>query len=600
MNRLFSLCLLPALLVAHAAFADEPAGRKAELVKQIRQLEKDIEKVRGLKFLKPVEANVIPRGKDDSPGIQGYYDTKKKALFIYDDIKGNYEKGVLVHEMVHALQDQHFGLGKLHASTFGTDAEMALAALIEGDATLTMIRLLGKEQPHAAKMLSVPLEKSKNLQNAFLYAQGARYVQALEKRGGWSAVDMRYPFPPTSTASILHPDERITPVNLGPGKRVGEYGLDKNLAAQPITQPISLQAASGWRGDRTITEKDASAWIVAFAKPEQAAKFHDALIQARTAEYPKAKKLPAEPGASLRQSAKGAYHGILLRGSRVWEIDAPTEKEYRSLIDRLEGPALFSVWSGKEKKTLTPGEFMDRLMEADAVCIGETHDSEIHHQAQLAVIKALYARDERLGVGFEMFQRPFQKSLDRFTSGAIDEASMLEDTEYKRRWGYDWALYRPIADFCRRNRVPMAALNVGDDLRKRVSSVGFEKLTGEEKKQIGEVDFQVKEHRAHWFDQLGEMHGHGKMTKEGKETFYQVMTLWDEFMADSAARFQADRKLRRVVVLAGSGHIDRGFGIPGRLAKRTKGKVVTVRIFLEGDLEKMKKDPAADFVLMVQ
>ena len=76
------------------------------------------------------------------------------------------------------------------------------------------------------------------------------------------------------------------------------------------------------------------------------------------------------------------------------------------------------------------------------------------------------------------------------------------------------------------------------------------------------------------------MHGHGKMTKEGKEQFYQVMTLWDEYMADSAARFQAERKLRRIVVLAGSGHIDRGFGIPARLAKRTKGKVATVRIFL--------------------
>ena len=600
MKRLLALCLLPALLFAHVGFADEPADRKAELVKQIRQLEKDIEKVRGLKFLQPVVANFIPRGKDDSPGIQGYYDTKKKALFLYDDIKGNYAKGVLVHEMVHALQDQHFGLGKLHASTFGTDAELALAALIEGDATLTMIRLLGKEQPHAAKMLSVPLEKSKNLQNAFLYAQGARYVEAIEKRGGWAAVDTRYPFPPTSTASILHPDERIAPANLGPGKRVGEFGLIRILSAQPITKEISTQAAAGWRGDRTILDKDAKAWIVAFAKPEQASKFRDALVQARTAEYPKAKKLPAGAGSTLWASEKGARRGILLRGSRVWEVEAPTEQEYRALIDRLEGPPRFTVWSSKEKKTLTPGEFADRLMDADTVCVGETHDSEVHHQVQLSVIKALYARDERLGVGLEMFQRPFQKSLDRYTAGAIDEATMLEDTEYQKRWGYDWALYRPIADFCRRNRIPMAALNVGDDLRKRVSSVGFEKLTAEEKKQIGEVDFQVKEHRAHWFDQLGDMHGHGKMTKDRKEQVYQVMTLWDEFMADSAARFQGERRLRRLVILAGSGHIDRGFGIPARMAKRTKGKVVTVRIFLEGDIEKMKKDPAADFVLMVE
>ena len=36
-------------------------------MKQIRRLEKDIEKVRGLKFLSPVEAHVIPRGKGDAP-----------------------------------------------------------------------------------------------------------------------------------------------------------------------------------------------------------------------------------------------------------------------------------------------------------------------------------------------------------------------------------------------------------------------------------------------------------------------------------------------------------------------------------------------------
>ena len=59
--------------------------------------------------------------------MQGYYSTKEKALFVYDDVAGNYERGVLVHEMVHALQDQHFGLEKLHEAVEG-DSELARAA----------------------------------------------------------------------------------------------------------------------------------------------------------------------------------------------------------------------------------------------------------------------------------------------------------------------------------------------------------------------------------------------------------------------------------------------------------------------------------------
>lgn len=70
-----------------------------------------------------------PRPKDGRPGIQGYYDSKENA-HLYDDVKSSYWKGTLVHEMVHALQDQHFGLRKPHAASFGSDAELALAALV--------------------------------------------------------------------------------------------------------------------------------------------------------------------------------------------------------------------------------------------------------------------------------------------------------------------------------------------------------------------------------------------------------------------------------------------------------------------------------------
>ena len=148
---------------------------------RLRQLEKDIAAVRGLPFKQPVVARIIPRPPDAGKQVQGYYSIKDKTLFLYDDLTQAYERGVLVHEMVHALQDQHFGLAKLHPTDFDGDADLARSALIEGDATFTMIEVLQKEQPHVAKMLNTSLEKSKNLRNAFLYGIGARYVQGLKK-----------------------------------------------------------------------------------------------------------------------------------------------------------------------------------------------------------------------------------------------------------------------------------------------------------------------------------------------------------------------------------------------------------------------------------
>jgi uncharacterized iron-regulated protein len=70
-------------------------------------------------------------------------------------------------------------------------------------------------------------------------------------------------------------------------------------------------------------------------------------------------------------------------------------------------------------------------------------------------------------------------------------------------------------------------------------------------------------------------------------------------MARSAVEFLEARKLRRMVVLAGSGHIDRNFGIPDRAGKRGP-KTVSVHVQVGGDLEKVKKDPPADFVLIVR
>src|SRR5262245_26524823 len=202
--------LTPCLLLAD----DKPKDAQAQLDAAVKEFTPRIEAARGLKFKKPVVAKVIPRGKGERKGVQGYYDIAKKTVFLYDDVKDNYWRGTLVHEMVHALQDQHFGLRKLHQTSFGSDRERATAARIEGDATYTMIEVLKKEQPHVEFMLKTTLETADRLDNAFLYGIGAKYVKALKDKGGWKAVDVRYQFRPTSTAAILHPGEFISPLPL--------------------------------------------------------------------------------------------------------------------------------------------------------------------------------------------------------------------------------------------------------------------------------------------------------------------------------------------------------------------------------------------------
>jgi uncharacterized iron-regulated protein len=88
--------------------------------------------------------------------------------------------------------------------------------------------------------------------------------------------------------------------------------------------------------------------------------------------------------------------------------------------------------------------------------------------------------------------------------------------------------------------------------------------------------------------------GHFKqlLAKKGRK-------VWHECMGASAARFQMDRHVRRMVVLAGSGHIERGFGIPARAVKRSGGKAVTGSIVVTAKPDKAT-DLVTDFEIIVK
>ena len=591
------------LAVSCLLFWNLPAmGQEGEkLEARLRELEKTIAAVRNLEFKEPVRARIIARPAATDKGVQGYYQPKEKTLYLFNDVAAHYEKGVLIHEMVHALQDQHFDLTKLkarlHSDSFGNDAELALAALIEGDATYTMIEVLRKEQPKAAAMLDMPLEKAKHLQNAFLYGQGARYVKMLKDKGGWANVNAAYKFPPRSTASIFNL-QSVAAIDLGPGPSKGPFELWKMLANEEVTRPLAASLARAWRGDRYLILPEGEAWIIACATPTDGLRLLESFWQIHGQED-RGLKLTGQHQGAWRQKdglAAAARDGrvILIKGFKTDETDYQAA---RTIFDRLQGTLRLEVYSSRDGKTIPWSDFIDRLLETDIICIGENHESDLHHRVQFQITKALFSRDERLAIGLEMFQKPFQKVLDRFGRGELSEEEFLKQSEYAARWGYDWSLYRPIIEFCRRNFLPMAALNAPRELTRRISAVGFAGLDAHEKKELGHIDFELKEHRAYWFDLLSQMHGDAKAAPERKERSYQVMAVWDDFMARTAAEFRLERKIRRLVILAGGGHVERGFGIPNRVARYGQCTVATVGIQV-GD--EKKKTGLTDYLVTVK
>lgn len=204
------------------------------------------------------------------------------------------------------------------------------------------------------------------------------------------------------------------------------------------------------------------------------------------------------------------------------------------------------------------------------VYVGEHHDNYAHHNVQLEIIKGLYRINKRQAIGMEMFQRPFQKVLDDYIQGVIGEREFLKRSEYFGRWRFDYNLYKPILDFARAEKVPVIALNQRKEIVEKVAKTGIEGLTPEEKRDIPEqLDFSDK----HYKEKLKEVFNMHPMGSNGNfDFFFESQVLWDETMSqtiDDFFRSNADfQKDGRMVVLAGSGHLAFGSGIPKRTLRR--------------------------------
>ncbi len=221
--------------------------------------------------------------------LAGFYEPADGTMYMAGDLDGDNARATLAHELVHALQDMHFGLGPRSKYKPGQgDQSTATSSLAEGDATSAMLDVLldgsgrtaldipedifseqvmgsinsgpGADAPHAMRASLVAP-----------YVDGTRFVHALRRRGGWKEVDRVWEAPPTTSEQILHLDkydahEPPIPVadlplaDLGAGFTAADtdtYGeLGVRLAFEEwIDLDKAAKAAEHWGGDRIVLAK---------------------------------------------------------------------------------------------------------------------------------------------------------------------------------------------------------------------------------------------------------------------------------------------------------------------------------------------------------
>ncbi len=233
------------------------------------------------------------------------------------------------------------------------------------------------------------------------------------------------------------------------------------------------------------------------------------------------------------------------------------------------------------------------LSTARVVYLGEQHDQQGIHEAQLKIVKELTAR-KPVAVAMEMFQRPFQHVINEYLQGKLDEKTFLKKTEYFKRWGFNYHFYRPIVEFCRENNIPIIAMNLPTEVSRKIAHSGLDSLNHDEKKALpGHLDQGNQLYRTMLYKIY---QGHESDALQSFQNFFQAQVAWDETMAMSIAEYIKENPSRQIVVIVGGGHVAYGYGIPSRVERRF-GTVSQKIVLFPGDSQ---IDPMeADYFLFV-
>ncbi|HAJ63661.1 MAG TPA: hypothetical protein DCP31_34205 [Cyanobacteria bacterium UBA8543] len=239
----------------------------------------------------------------------------------------------------------------------------------------------------------------------------------------------------------------------------------------------------------------------------------------------------------------------------------------------------------QQQQQLSQKQILQELSKAKVVYLGETHDRQEDHKAQLEILQALHQQNPKIAIAMEMFQRPFQDVLDQYIAGKITEAQLVEQSEYEKRWGFPWENYAPLLRFAKTNQLPVLALNTPAEVTRKVARSGLESLTAPERKYIpplSEIRTDNAEYRQMMQKFYAQHHQAGHGNSSSFERFFTAQVLWDETMADAIAQFIKAKPDYQVVVLAGKGHIVYGYGIPSRVARRLNNHQLVQRSVLLG------------------
>ena len=367
--------------------SEKDRARVKELVSELSKITAEI---RGLEWKRPVEADLLTRDQmkvkmrtlikeqvdanelerdtrilrrlgmmaEDEDPLQialemvtsmagGFYDPEEKKLYLLAGQAPDAQKPTIVHELLHALEDQYMDLGKREKELKdNSDGMFAFKCILEGSAE--QARLIYEERnPDDARAQVAGMAQNARLMEgqrrtlartpAFLmldtllhYRTGPNFVKHALKGPYAENMDAIYASSPSTQEQVLHPERWL--------------GKQRDLPQKIVWAPTLVEAlGDGWSSlrDQTVGELDLALWIDFFLGPDNG-KLSMRDMQSGTYVAPEARRAAEGWDGGRRLFLSDGDNRLVVASALVFDSTEDAQEAYaaiKSLLAAMHGDA---------------------------------------------------------------------------------------------------------------------------------------------------------------------------------------------------------------------------------------------------------------------
>lgn len=228
---------------------------------------------------------------------------------------------------------------------------------------------------------------------------------------------------------------------------------------------------------------------------------------------------------------------------------------------------------------LSDGHVVAYTSTKDFILVGESHTNPCDHAVQAHIIEILAQSGMHFSIGLEMLPVTAQPVLERFNAGRISPHDLGREVGWEKLWGHPYAQYLPIFEKARAYGLPVVALNIPRKVVNRYRDQGTAGLDEGERNLLPRRIVEASPVQRNALLEQVDMHQKMREAEPARgdlvpsasnpmasmaERFFLVQALWDSMMAEQALAWRSRLDLP-MLILAGSGHVEHGWGIEYRL-----------------------------------